>query len=206
MEADRELPSLDPDLCDDGFLHDGTDAHHAGAGDPEVGEQGRQASPAAVPDKKSALEESYRLHYRFVLNRFLRQTNNLENSLDLTQMVFLRLSQQEYKPGFGCKTWLVLISRSVFDCWINLHYQYHEQGGVELDSPSYRPNAHDALETHESNIEREREALGSLPEHYRPLVKSLMLGMSVPEISRHLKIPIDRVKLSMNRIRKAHAA
>ncbi len=207
MEADRELSSLDPDLCDDDRLHDDAcDPLPAGAGDPGICEQGRQAGAAAHPDKKSALEESYRLHYRFVLKRFLRQTNNLENALDLTQMVFLRLSQQEYKPGFGCKTWLVLLSRGVLHDWRALHYQHHEQGGVEFDSPSYRPNALDALEARESYIERERQALGLLPDHYRPIVKSLILGMSVPEVSRHLKISPDRVKLSMNRIRKTHAA
>lgn len=63
----------------------------------------------------NAFTELMRRHYKSVMNYIYRFTNNIENSEDLAQEVFLRVyrSVKRYKPEAKFSTWLYKIATNV---------------------------------------------------------------------------------------------
>jgi RNA polymerase sigma factor (sigma-70 family) len=103
-----------------------------------------------------------------LLNYYYRSTNDLDDSKDLTQDVFLRLMKYSgsFKPGTPFKLWLFKIAKNLLKDYY-LEKQKHIKNRDKIIDQQKNLNTDD---NHLTSDKRLFNAISKLPEEYRELI------------------------------------
>jgi RNA polymerase sigma factor (sigma-70 family) len=129
------------------------------------------------------MSELFKRYNKQILNYFYKSTGKLEDSQDLTQMVFLRIL--EYRTSFDkskCfKPWMYHVAKNV----INRHYQFKKDNVLFVETPDNVSNSLSQYDLPDhSQDEKLYKSINKLSDEYKDLIiLSKFQGLKYKEIA-----------------------
>ncbi len=168
-----------------------------------------------MPDREHDFGRIY-AEYQPRIRRYVARTVGEPDAEDLTQTVFLRVSQalKDFRGESGVSTWIYRIAINAAADWMRSPSIRRAMQRVSLDAlcdgeradhateePGGLPLADQALVRREMNgcI---RQVVGGLPESYRAVIAlSEFGGLKNAEVAETLGVSVDAVKMRLHRAR-----
>jgi RNA polymerase sigma-70 factor (ECF subfamily) len=155
---------------------------------------------------EKALEQLYDLYKRLLYGMILSIVKKREEAEDVLQNVFLKIWNKAHtfdEEKGNVYSWVVTLTRNkAIDHIRSKDYKAQQQTsqGIDENTLAWMGTVHDPLETtiFSDRADLVRRALEELPESQSEVLKiAYYRGMTQPEISRYLGIPLGTVKTRM---------
>ena len=165
----------------------------------------KEAVRECLKGNKDAFSEIVARYKNLVFSKVYNVTGNYEDTLDLSQEVFVKIYRnlEKYDPSYSFASWVIRIT-------INHTIDYMRKNKIAtlpLDENEYNIHHNEISPEQEylDKVERKKlnRAIDALSDKYRlPLVMYYSQGMKYGEIAEALDIPLTKVKNRIYRARK----